>query len=98
MRDLAKWWNRRGVDPESGMNHLAHVATNTIFLLHFALNPKRYGDFDDRSKKAKGELRMRTCVLREAGKKVSNSSIAPSSLQARDFVLFHRVRRANLFS
>jgi hypothetical protein len=33
MRDLAKWWNRRGVDPESGMNHLAHVATNAVFLL-----------------------------------------------------------------
>jgi hypothetical protein len=33
-RHLAKWWNRQEFDPESGMNHLAHVATNAVFLLH----------------------------------------------------------------
>jgi hypothetical protein len=51
---LSDGGTRQEVDPDSGMNHMAHVATNAIFLLHFALNAKRYGEFDDRQEKGKG--------------------------------------------
>ena len=54
-RHLAKWWNRQETDPESGINHLAHVAT-TAFLLHCALNNKKYAEFDDRPEKGERKL------------------------------------------
>jgi len=38
MRHLAAWWQRReDLDPESGINHLAHAACNMLFLLAFQL-------------------------------------------------------------
>lgn len=35
MRHLLAWRKGEKVDEESGINHLAHVATNMMFLLHF---------------------------------------------------------------
>lgn len=55
-RHLAKWWNRQETDAQSGMSHPAHLTTNLIFLLHFALNSKRYGEFDSRPEKGEREL------------------------------------------
>lgn len=34
-RHLNAWRKGEKVDPESGLNHLAHVACNVMFLLHF---------------------------------------------------------------
>ena len=34
-RHLNAWRKGEKVDPDSGLNHLAHVAANTMFLLHF---------------------------------------------------------------
>lgn len=33
LRHLARWWERRDVDEESGMPHLAHVICNAVMLL-----------------------------------------------------------------
>jgi len=38
------------LDPESGLHHLKHAATNIAFLLHFIAN-EQYGELDDRYKK-----------------------------------------------
>lgn len=35
-RHLAAWRKGEIVDKDSGLNHLAHVAANVMFLLHFA--------------------------------------------------------------
>lgn len=35
MRHLMAWREGEEKDPESGINHLAHVATNIMFLMHF---------------------------------------------------------------
>ena len=35
LRHLLAWRHGEKTDPESGLNHLAHVATNMMFLLHF---------------------------------------------------------------
>lgn len=35
MRHLLAWRKGETVDPESGLSHLKHVATNIMFLLHF---------------------------------------------------------------
>lgn len=45
-RHLAAWHLRRGVDPESGLNHLAHAACDILMLLAFELRGMR--QFDDR--------------------------------------------------
>lgn len=34
-RHLAAWRKGEKVDPDSGLNHLAHVAANVMFLMHF---------------------------------------------------------------
>ena len=34
-RHLAAWRKGEKVDKDSGLNHLAHVAANVMFLLHF---------------------------------------------------------------
>ena len=34
-RHLNAWRSGEKTDPESGLSHLAHVATNIMFLLHF---------------------------------------------------------------
>lgn len=35
MRHLLAWRKGEKIDPESGLNHLDHVATNIMFLQHF---------------------------------------------------------------
>lgn len=35
MRHLLTWRRGEKNDPDSGLSHLAHVATNMMFLLHF---------------------------------------------------------------
>lgn len=35
LRHLLAWRHGEKTDTESGLNHLAHVATNMMFLLHF---------------------------------------------------------------
>lgn len=47
-RHLDAWWNGEEIDEETGSQHLAQVAWNALALLHFALNPKKYGKWDDR--------------------------------------------------
>ncbi len=43
-RHLLKWFNGENVDEESGLNHMAHVATNSLFLLYFVLTGKGRDD------------------------------------------------------
>ena len=40
MRHLMAWRKGEKTDPESGLSHLAHVAANTMFLLHFEQESK----------------------------------------------------------
>ena len=35
LRHLLAWRRGEKIDPESGLNHLSHVATNIMFLMHF---------------------------------------------------------------
>lgn len=37
-RHLTAWREGEKIDPESGLPHLAHVATNVMFLQHFERN------------------------------------------------------------
>ena len=47
LRHLWAWQALEDHDPESKKLHLAHVATNALFMLHYALDAK-YNEFDDR--------------------------------------------------
>ena len=47
MRHLSKWWQGEDKDPESGLSHLAHAATNIIFLMYYSKRSKLQ-EFDDR--------------------------------------------------
>ncbi len=40
LRHLLAWRHGEKIDEESGLNHLAHVATNIMFLLHFEREDK----------------------------------------------------------
>lgn len=40
MRHLIAWRQGEVNDPESGLNHLKHVLTNTVFLLELTKNKK----------------------------------------------------------
>ena len=55
-RHLMKWWNSQDIDPDSGALHLAHVATNALFLLHYALNRETYIKYDNRPKASEKKL------------------------------------------
>lgn len=35
MRHAWAWWGGQDKDPETGLSHLAHVACNVLFLLHY---------------------------------------------------------------
>lgn len=48
LRHVNDWRGGETNDAESGCHHLAHAACNILFLLHFELNPDRYGNLDDR--------------------------------------------------
>lgn len=36
LRHMLAWWSGETNDPETGLNHLAHAATNIMFLLEYA--------------------------------------------------------------
>lgn len=40
LRHLLAWRHGEAKDPESGLSHLKHVATNIMFLLHFEMEDK----------------------------------------------------------
>lgn len=37
MRHLTAWWGGQTLDPESGINHLAHAATNIMFMISYSV-------------------------------------------------------------
>lgn len=43
-RHATKWFAGEDYDEESGKHHMAHVATNALFLLHFSLFGKGKDD------------------------------------------------------
>ena len=45
MRHMLAWWDGADNDPESGLNHLKHAATNLAILLHHL---EKHPDQDDR--------------------------------------------------
>lgn len=47
-RHLVAWDTGEKVDPETGINHLAHAGCCLLFLLTYELFPQRYRRFDDR--------------------------------------------------
>ena len=57
LRHLFAWWDSEDYDPESGKLHLAHVATNAMFLLHYAQS-ENYNGFDDRLSSIEEALEM----------------------------------------
>jgi hypothetical protein len=52
MRHMWAWWRGEGVDPETGLSHLAHAACCVMFLL--AYERRRIGE-DDRPKPPRAE-------------------------------------------
>lgn len=46
-RHLNAWFSGEEIDPESGLNHLAHAACGLAFLAHYRSKPD-YEPFDDR--------------------------------------------------
>jgi hypothetical protein len=50
MRHSWKWMRGEELDQEDGQRHLASVAWCALALLHYSLNPVKYGKFDDRPK------------------------------------------------
>lgn len=48
LRHLFSWWRGENLDPETNLSHLAHAATNVIFLLTFVL--RKQTDLDNRPK------------------------------------------------
>lgn len=45
LRHLWAWFTGETLDPETGLNHLAHVGCSVLFLLHYA---KNHPELDDR--------------------------------------------------
>ena len=39
-RHITAWWDGERVDPETGLHHMAHAATNCIFLIWLCKNRK----------------------------------------------------------
>lgn len=54
-RHLMAYLSGENLDPESGLSHIAHIACNCMFLLHFE---KFRPDLDDREKKAYDIVKM----------------------------------------
>lgn len=48
-RHLHLYWMGHEIDQETGCHHLASVAWHALALLHFALNPDVYHQYDDRA-------------------------------------------------
>lgn len=48
MRHLWKWFRGEGMDPETGLSHLAHAACCVLFLLAYEIRGSRYIEWDDR--------------------------------------------------
>lgn len=46
LRHLFSWWNGEDKDTDSGLDHLAHVATNAAMLLSYS--KREESDLDDR--------------------------------------------------
>lgn len=53
LRHLFAWHTHHTIDQESRLLHLAHAATDALFLLHYALDDA-YNEFDDRPKPMNG--------------------------------------------
>ena len=51
LRHLWAWWRGEGLDPESGMSHLAHAGCCLLMLLEF--EALKYDDLDDRPSERK---------------------------------------------
>lgn len=51
LRHLFSWWRGEDLDPETNLSHLAHAATNVIFLLAFVLRGRT--DLDNRPESIK---------------------------------------------
>ena len=50
-RHLNSFWDGEDADNETKLLHLSHAYTCIHFLLHYQLNMKKYGKFDDRPKR-----------------------------------------------
>ena len=46
-RHLTSYMRGEIYDPESGVNHLAHVVCNCLFILHYHKNPDKFGKMDN---------------------------------------------------
>lgn len=47
LRHMLRWYGGEDIDPESGLPHLSHAATNLMFLVSYTSHAK-YEEFDDR--------------------------------------------------
>lgn len=59
-RHLVAWWNREGVDPDTGYSHLWHAMCCVMFLVAYELRGGSHLDYDDRPRS-----QNRESVLRE---------------------------------
>ena len=49
MRHMIAWfWHHEDLDPETNISHLAHLACNVLFLLHYVLNKEAFNQNDNR--------------------------------------------------
>ena len=47
-RHINNFERRIDIDDESGLHHLAHAASNLMFLVHYTQNPRKYKKNDNR--------------------------------------------------
>ena len=47
LRHITSWASGQKLDPETGLNHLAHAMCCLMFLLTYDLNPEEYADNND---------------------------------------------------
>lgn len=45
---ILAWWMGVEIDAETGLKHIDQVGVNAVMLSHFAKDPEKYQEFDDR--------------------------------------------------
>lgn len=54
MRHLWSWWGGESTDPETNQSHLAHAASNIMFLMEYEYTKKEYDDRPTTMEKTNG--------------------------------------------
>ena len=86
MRHLFKWWKGEKNDPEDGISHLTHAATDILFLMEYQYTHQDYDDrpftkvIDDITSKIKG---LKHCGLNSVDDKKTDEPLTLLDIVAR---------------